>query len=100
MELFGKFILGLFFWVLLVWFGAWGYSVSWNMVIPTLFGLPAITMIQAWVAVFVASVLTSHGVLPPDKDMDLPPIVQNLIYGYVKVIVTLLFALIVKGFFL
>lgn len=100
MELFGKFFIGAVFWILLVLYGAWGYSYSWNLIVPKLFDLPTITMLQAWVAVFVFSVLTCHTTKNHDDDIKLSPFVQSIVFGYTKVTITVLFALLVKGFFL
>lgn len=100
MELFGKFILGFAFLILLTFYSAWGYSTSWNMVIPAVFGFSKITMLQAWVATLVFSVLTSHSMNTADPDMKVSPFIQSLIFGFVKVTLTLIFALIIKAFFI
>jgi hypothetical protein len=95
MELFVKIFAGMVFFILAIFYSALGYETAWNWVMPKLYNLPEITMLQAYVGAFLIS-LTHQ----PDWNEVENSITKNLSYGFMKVTIVILVAWIIKTFFL
>ena len=96
METLVKVVLGSVMFFGLIFFSAWGYSTAWNMIVPAIFGVGTITMLQAYVGASIIAITTQH-VGKPDNT---PSFFFLMGAGYTRVAVVLLFALIVKTFFI
>jgi len=94
MDTTAKWVLGIAAYFGLIFFGAYGYAWSWNAVVPALYGVGTVTMLQAWVASFVVSILTARAT---NKDTNWA---ELMLSGYVRVLFVMLVALIVKTWFL
>jgi len=99
MHIFGGFVLALFALIVNAFFMSWSYSTAWNMVIPQLFGVTTITMLQAYIASVVLGLMTHHYVAAQKQEFG-STMVQSISFSIGKSIAALLIALIVKTFFL
>lgn len=98
MEKIGIIIFGFVAVVVLVFFNAWCYATSWNMVMPSLYGVPTITMLQAYVAVFAIAMVTMNRT--PETGEEENVLLKNIIFDVFKSVVVLIFAFVIKGLFL
>lgn len=91
-----KFVVNTVLFIGLIFFTGWGYSTAWNMMMPTLFNAPEVTMLQAYVAVVTLGLVFAR-LSPTDPKR---PMSYTLGAGYAKVTVILVFAFVIKTFFL
>jgi hypothetical protein len=89
-EKFGRFVAYAIFTVILIFAWAWVASHAWNLIMPDLFNVPRITMLQAYVA-NVALALVTFKASKADSDYAF-----SLAAGFVKCVLTLAVAYIVK----
>lgn len=98
MELFGKIVMVVVISIIIAFFSAACYSLAWNMVVPTLFGLSPITMLQAYVATFAIGVVTLNHV-SKEKDFE-SAYISGIALSITKAAMSVLVAFIVKVVFL
>jgi hypothetical protein len=85
-----KIVLGIVFTVILVFFWAWAAAHSWNLIMPDLYGVPRVTMLQAYVGSTLVAVLTFKAT-KADQDYTF-----SLVTGFMRCILVVIFAYIVR----
>jgi hypothetical protein len=79
--------------VILAFCSAFVYSHCWNLVMPGLYALPTITMLQAYVAAFTVGVMTLQGT-------KIATIKDTVIAAYGKYVAVLIVAYVVRYCFM